>query len=149
MIIHSERLEGIDIRVVSCIEQLADKVMSRLNRDLIIVFGYRNLDEQTRLYNQGRTTDGKIVTNAKAGQSPHNFNCAVDCWIMNEHNTLIDWNNIAYKDLCREHATTVFNKIAWGGNFHTIIDYPHWEYKNWRMVRAMVEKIIPNIKDLN
>ena len=149
MILHPERLEGVDIRVVSCVEQLADKVMTRLNRDIIIVFGYRNLEEQTRLYNQGRTTPGKIVTNARAGQSPHNFNCAVDCWIMDEHNKNIDWNNAAYKDLCREHATTVFNKITWGGNFHTIIDFPHWEYKNWRMVREMVEKIIPNIKSLN
>jgi peptidoglycan L-alanyl-D-glutamate endopeptidase CwlK len=33
---------------------------------------YRSNEEQNRLYSQGRTTPGKIVTNAKAGQSKHN-----------------------------------------------------------------------------
>lgn len=33
---------------------------------------YRSNEEQDRLYAQGRTSPGKIVTNAKAGQSKHN-----------------------------------------------------------------------------
>ena len=33
---------------------------------------YRSHAEQARLYAQGRTTTGKVVTNAKPGQSRHN-----------------------------------------------------------------------------
>lgn len=33
---------------------------------------HRSNEEQNTLYAQGRTTKGKIVTNAKAGQSKHN-----------------------------------------------------------------------------
>ena len=40
--------------------------------DLLIYCTYRSGEEQDMLYAQGRTTPGKIVTNARAGQSKHN-----------------------------------------------------------------------------
>ena len=43
-----------------------------------ITDGYRSRAEQTKLYAQGRTSLGKIVTYAKAGQSPHNYGLAFD-----------------------------------------------------------------------
>ncbi len=52
--------------------------------DVIITSTYRDADSQTALYNQGRTTPGNIVTNAKAGQSFHNWKVAFDfCPIVN------------------------------------------------------------------
>jgi peptidoglycan L-alanyl-D-glutamate endopeptidase CwlK len=41
--------------------------------DVLITCTYRSNAEQDALYAQGRTTPGRIVTNAKAGQSAHNF----------------------------------------------------------------------------
>ena len=41
-------------------------------------YGMRTFQEQAKLYFQGRTTPGKIVTNAKAGYSCHNYGIAVD-----------------------------------------------------------------------
>ena len=141
---HEQRLIGVDITVVACIESLAEKAMKQMSRDMIIVFGYRSNEEQTKLYNQGRTTPGAIVTRAMAGQSPHNFNCAIDCWVMSADGKSIDWNNIEYKNLVREHALTVADKIVWGGSFKSLPDFPHWEKKTWRNVRAGTEKIKPN-----
>ena len=46
--------------------------------DVIITSTYRDYEAQTALYAQGRTKPGKIVTNAKAGYSWHNFKCAFD-----------------------------------------------------------------------
>lgn len=46
--------------------------------DLIVTSTYRDWDSQFALYNQGRTTAGAIVTNAKPGQSFHNYRCALD-----------------------------------------------------------------------
>lgn len=40
--------------------------------------GLRTISEQDALYSQGRTTKGKIVTNAKGGQSYHNYGLAFD-----------------------------------------------------------------------
>jgi len=42
---------------------------------------YRTMERQQYLYEQGRTREGKKVTNAKAGESFHNYGCAVDFWI--------------------------------------------------------------------
>ncbi|MFG6605291.1 M15 family metallopeptidase [Sulfitobacter sp. 1A10445] len=39
---------------------------------------YRSHEEQARLYAQGRTTPGNIVTNAKPGESFHNYGVAFD-----------------------------------------------------------------------
>jgi peptidoglycan L-alanyl-D-glutamate endopeptidase CwlK len=54
--------------------------------DLVVICTYRSDDEQNELYSQGRDTPGKIVTNAKAGQSAHNatlkgrpYSMAFDC----------------------------------------------------------------------
>ena len=41
--------------------------------DVLITCTYRSGEEQDSLYAKGRTTPGKIVTNAKRGQSKHNF----------------------------------------------------------------------------
>lgn len=41
--------------------------------DVLITCTYRSGEEQNRLYAQGRTTPGRIVTRAKAGQSSHNY----------------------------------------------------------------------------
>lgn len=38
----------------------------------------RTMDEQAKLYAQGRTLPGPIVTRAKPGQSPHNHGMAFD-----------------------------------------------------------------------
>jgi len=46
--------------------------------DLLITSTYRDNESQANLYAQGRTAPGKIVTNANAGDSYHNYRCAVD-----------------------------------------------------------------------
>ena len=46
--------------------------------DILIYCTYRSGAEQEVLYEQGRATPGKIVTNARAGQSWHNWRCAFD-----------------------------------------------------------------------
>lgn len=46
--------------------------------DLLVTSTYRDLESQAALYAQGRTKPGAIVTNAKPGQSWHNWRCAFD-----------------------------------------------------------------------
>lgn len=60
---------------------LHDKFMTRCRRDtnllkagitVLVTCTYRSNDEQARLYAQGRTAPGRIVTRAKPGKSKHN-----------------------------------------------------------------------------
>lgn len=46
--------------------------------DILIYCTYRDGEEQDALYAQGRTKPGKIVTNARAGFSWHNWGLAFD-----------------------------------------------------------------------
>ena len=46
--------------------------------DILIYCTHRTGAEQDELYEQGRTKPGKIVTNARAGESLHNWRCAFD-----------------------------------------------------------------------
>lgn len=46
--------------------------------DILIYSTLRDNESQNELYAQGRTKPGKIVTNAKAGESYHNYGCAFD-----------------------------------------------------------------------
>lgn len=46
--------------------------------DILIYCTFRSGEEQDVLYAQGRTAPGAIVTNARAGESYHNWNCAFD-----------------------------------------------------------------------
>lgn len=46
--------------------------------DILIYCTYRSPEEQDKLYAIGRTEKGKIVTNARGGDSYHNHRCAFD-----------------------------------------------------------------------
>lgn len=46
--------------------------------DILITSSYRDAEAQNALYAQGRTKKGLIVTNAKAGESFHNYRLAFD-----------------------------------------------------------------------
>ena len=79
--------------------------------------GYRSFEEQSELFKQGRSKEGKIVTRAMAGFSAHNYGIAVD---MADFSLKDPWsaNYDALSKWC------VDNKMIWGGNFH-IVDKPH------------------------
>ena len=51
--------------------------------DVMIYCTYRSPAEQDNLYRQGRTSQGKIVTNARGGESYHNWGAAFDCVPLN------------------------------------------------------------------
>lgn len=59
--------------------------------DILVYCTYRSLEEQALEYAKGRTTPGKIVTNAKPGQSAHNYGLALDFVPM--QNGRAQWSN--------------------------------------------------------
>jgi len=73
----SRRLEDL----VPAVQQRAQalvKAAKDVGIDLLITSTYRSNEEQAALYAQGRTKPGAIVTNARPGDSYHNWRCAFD-----------------------------------------------------------------------
>jgi peptidoglycan L-alanyl-D-glutamate endopeptidase CwlK len=93
--------------------------------DLLITSTYRDNASQNALYAQGRTKPGKIVTNAKAGQSLHNYRCAVDVvpivagkprWDVKEE----VWQQVG--------ALGKAAGLEWAGDWKKFKEYPHFQY---------------------
>lgn len=90
---------------------------------IIVTSGTRTYDEQNDLYEQGRTKPGRIVTNAHAGYSNHNFGVAFDVTIFSNGKPV--WESPNYK------AVGVLGKklgLTWGGDWISINDEPHFEF---------------------
>jgi len=90
---------------------------------IIVVQGLRTIAEQDALYAQGRTTPGKIVTNAKGGQSYHNFGLACDCAPENPDGS-IDWN-ASHPTWKAMEAEAVKVGLVSGANWVRFVDAPH------------------------
>lgn len=89
---------------------------------------YRSPQEQNALYEQGRTVWGKIVTNARAGQSKHETRQAIDIYPLingkladeKTHEGMAAWQALGF----------IGKKVGfvWGGDWR-MRDYPHFELK--------------------
>lgn len=98
--------------------------------DMTIVFGHRSNAEQNELYAQGRTKPGRVVTNAKAGQSRHNSwpSEAVDVIPYVNGSGSWDWDDInPMADHIKRVAANLGIKVTWGGDFRSFRDGAHWE----------------------
>lgn len=86
---------------------------------------YRSNEEQNMLYNKVPK-----VTNAKAGQSPHNYNpsFAFDIAFITVDNK-ISWSSKYFKMFADCIKSDV---VSWGGSWINFKDAPHFELKNWK-----------------
>jgi len=69
--------------------------------ELLVTSTYRDNFSQAALYAQGRTAPGRIVTNARAGQSFHNYRCAVDVVPLLHGKPVWDSKNSIWQDVGR------------------------------------------------
>jgi peptidoglycan L-alanyl-D-glutamate endopeptidase CwlK len=87
---------------------------------------YRSSQEQDKLYEQGRTTKGPKVTNAKGGLSKHNTLPSKAIDIAFKNGKVVCWDLVYFKEFARIIQKTD-SSIKWGGNFGSITDNPHFE----------------------
>ena len=102
--------------------------------DIIVTATLRSNAEQAALYAQGRTTPGAIVTNAKPGESAHNYGLAVDVvpivngkpdWAFNAMHPDMAWGKIG--------RLGQLAGLEWLGDPNsTFIEGCHFQQKNWR-----------------
>jgi len=92
--------------------------------DLLVTSTYRDAESQNALYAQGRTLQGKIVTNAKAGQSWHNHRCAID--VVPIVNGKAVWNDAAL--WARIGAIGKAAGLEWAGDWKRFKETAHFQY---------------------
>jgi peptidoglycan LD-endopeptidase CwlK len=96
---------------------------------LLVVSGLRTADEQNALYAIGRTVDldKDKVTNARAGESMHNYGLAVDVAPYTSGQTgAINWDE---KTAQFQSMVTALKAqgLAWGGDWDHFKDYDHFQ----------------------
>lgn len=89
-----------------------------------VISGMRTYAEQAELYAQGRSKPGNIVTNARPGQSYHNFGMAVDLGLFN--GTTYIKSDAPYVALGPVLLAAVPG-VEWGGNWRKKKDNPHYQ----------------------
>lgn len=124
-------LNGLNPIVREATERLIANCEAR-GVDIRITQGYRSISEQNTLFAQGRTKPGEKVTDARGGQSYHNYGLAIDfCLLINGKQA--SWSMVADgdKDGVRDWAEVVNEAkrlgFAWGGDWSGWKDYPHFE----------------------
>jgi len=68
----------INVNFINQINQCFIPITSLYGYTLRISSGFRSVEEQNQIYQQGRVVNGHIVTEAQGGKSIHNFGFAVD-----------------------------------------------------------------------
>ena len=96
---------------------------------LIVTEGFRTVEYQDSLYAKGRTKPGKVVTNAKGNSysSQHQWGIAFDIAI-NDSSLLYD--NKTIKKVAKIAKSSKVG-LAWGGDWKSIVDTPHFYLKKW------------------
>lgn len=109
-------------QLASKIRQLAG-MMALVGEPITVEVGLRSWAEQQKLYNQGRTTPGPIVTDAPPGHSWHFCGLAADLAPMNLV-TQPNWDpaNPEWGDMGAKAESL---GLTWGGEFHHRPDKPH------------------------
>ena len=102
--------------------------------DLLVTSTYRDNDSQAALYAQGRTAPGKIVTNAKAGQSFHNYRCAIDVVPMRHGKPIWDSKDAIWQTIGKLGKEA---GLEWAGDWKRFKEFPHFQYTNGKTLAQL------------
>jgi len=93
--------------------------------DLLVTSTFRDNESQGELYEQGRTRPGKVVTNAKPGESWHNYRCAVDVVPLVNGKPNWDGSDPIWQTIGElgEQAG-----LEWAGRWHSFKELAHFQY---------------------
>ena len=116
------------------VAQLLEQTAQQHNIESMVHDGFRSFDEQTALFNQGRTTPGTIVTKARAGESYHNYGLAVDI-VTNQQ------GRPAWIDRDERLRGPIGQNLSleWGGAWTSFVDLPHFQLTGGLSVRQCLD----------
>ncbi len=120
------------------LQRAANELIKRCKQSgirIIITSTYRDNEYQNTLYAKGRMTAGKIITNARGGESIHNYALAFDFAPLLS-NGQIDWSG---KDPQWRKVGEIGAKMGleWGGNWKGFVDLPHFQFTNGLTIKQL------------
>lgn len=131
-----DRIALLHPRIRDLVRDTLSELKLPQNVQVRITQGLRTFSEQEKLFAQGRTTPGSKVTNARGGESIHNYGLAFDYVLL--VNGKVSWT---VDDSWKEVAATFKSKgFSWGGEWKSIKDYPHLEITYGYSWRQLLDK---------
>lgn len=93
--------------------------------DILVTSTYRDNESQNALYAQGRTVPGKKVTNAKAGESWHNYRCAIDVVPLRNGKPVWDGGDPIWQKVGQYGRQA---GLEWAGDWKKFKELAHFQY---------------------
>lgn len=104
-----------------------------------VICGTRTIIEQDRLYSQGRTTKGAKVTNARGGNSYHNYGVAFDLGLFTQNGEYLT-SDEPYQSLY--DACNAPEGMTWGGKWKSLRDTPHYQSSKYNTISALKKEFM-------
>ncbi len=133
-IITDRRIDTLHPLVRAKAKEFILRAEKELSIKLRVTSALRTWEEQTRLYNKGRSAPGNKITNAKAGESYHNYGLAFD--VVEIKNGKAIWNNPNWKKIGELGKSLGFE---WGGDWVRLVDKPHFQMRFGRHYTDLVK----------
>lgn len=123
------------------VKELAEKFIAAAHEqgiDLLVTSTYRDNESQQALYEQGRSTPGKIVTNARAGESFHNYRCAMD--VVPLINGKPNWDDTELWRKIGEIGESV--GLEWAGRWVSFRELAHFQHTGGLTLAQLKEGMV-------
>jgi len=125
-----QRIQLLHPRLRDEVKNVYDEILLR-GVNIRFTATLRTFAEQDALYAQGRTKPGPRITNARGGQSYHNYGLALDFCLLMNNGKAVTWDR--HLDLDKdgvadwEEVVYVFKlyQWEWGGDWTSFKDFPH------------------------
>ena len=144
-----------DQPTINRIKQFHPKFMEQLQKDYLEINSMlpkgvrlrfthvlRTIQEQDELFAQGRTKSGSIVTNARGGQSIHNYGLAFDIVILLDENGDGTFEKAVWNGKYFNQVVKFFKEkgYEWGGDWK-FKDNPHFQIKGfkWQNLKSLLD----------
>jgi peptidoglycan L-alanyl-D-glutamate endopeptidase CwlK len=123
----SRKIEDLHPVVASKCRQLL-QICKEQGIGLVVTSTYRSHAEQAELYAKGRTKPGPIVTNAKPGDSLHNYRVAFD--VVPVRDGVAVWGTSGADGALWRRVGEIGEQVGleWGGRWKGFVDRPHFQF---------------------
>lgn len=136
------KLQGVHPRLIAAYQRIS-YALAELGHPIIVTDGLRTLEQQQKLFAQGRTAPGAKVTNADGVSAKSNHQAkddglgyAIDCAFL--VNGKPSWDDSHPWRLYGEAAKSL--GLRWGGDWQGLVDRPHIE---------LPEALVADIRDID
>lgn len=139
----SKKIEELDETVAGLAAELL-RIAEDNGIQIKVTEGFRSFEYQNQLYAQGRSNGGAIVTNARGGQSNHNYGIAFDVAFVNKDGEIV-WDNLDQNENEKDDWTEIGELgesigLEWGGRWTRFVDRPHFQLTGGKSIAELYEE---------